>query len=114
MEEGCSTLLLFKCFIGHLLRVNHVFASENGVKKIKASVQKCGCGNTGTVQFVFVCFYGQFCNHISVVNSLCVWLAGELTDPRLPMESKFPYPESSCSAGRNKQVTWDTPVKHLN
>lgn len=50
-----------------------------------------------------LCFYGQFCNHISVVNSLCVWLAGQLTDPGLPMESSFPYPESSCSARRNKQ-----------
>lgn len=40
IEEGCFTLLLFKSLVGHLLRVNHVFASENGDKKIKASVQK--------------------------------------------------------------------------
>lgn len=47
-------LLLFECLIGHLLRMNHVFPSENRVRKIEGRIQKCGCGNGGMILFLFV------------------------------------------------------------
>lgn len=53
IEEGSLTLLLFKYLIGHLLRMNHIFSSENRVRKVEERMQKCGCGNIGMILFLF-------------------------------------------------------------
>lgn len=72
IKGGCFTLLsLFNYLLGHLLEMNHGFPSENRVRKIEARIQKCGCGNAGTILCPFAVL-AEGSDHKAVINSWCV------------------------------------------